>query len=217
MRKINICFYKYKAFFSQHKIKIIRVKNMFTYLDDSGDGSINLYTYLDRNIDKNTFNVAVVSPNNFYDRTITILHHIPAIKSHEYNLEQKRRKEREQKKILLVDDEHDHCFLYQMILREAGYECNSYTDALKAIQEFRADYYDLVLLDIKMPVLNGFELGKKIKEQDKTVRIVFITASEIFYEEFRSEHFPELRDIYYIQKPIENEELVERISELMIK
>jgi CheY-like chemotaxis protein len=217
MRKINICFYKYKAFFSQHKIKIIRVKNMFAYLDDSGGGFINGYAYIDHNIDKNTFNVAVVSPNNFYDRTITILHHIPAIKSHEYNLEQKRRKEREQKKILLVDDEHDHCFLYQMILRDAGYECNSYTDALKAIQEFRADYYDLVLLDIKMPVLNGFELGKKIKEQDKTVRIVFITASEIFYEEFRSEHFPELRDIYYIQKPIENEELVERVSELMIK
>lgn len=191
---------------------------MFACLDDNS-GSVNAYAYvyMDHNLDKKTFNVAVVSPNNFYDRTITILHHIQAIKSHEYNLEQQRRLEREQRKIFLVDDEPDHCFLYKMILQDAGYECNSYTDALKAIQEFRADYYDLVLLDIKMPILNGFELGKKIKEQDKTVRIVFITASENFYEEFRSEHFPGLCDIYYIQKPIENKELVERVSELMVK
>jgi CheY-like chemotaxis protein len=156
--------------------------------------------------------------NNYYYYTIIIILIIIIIYTiNIYNLEQQRRQEREQRKIFLVDDEPDHCFLYKMILQDAGYECNPYTDALKAIQEFRADYYDLVLLDIKMPILNGFELGKKIKEQDKTVRIVFITASENFYEEFRSEHFPELCDIYYIQKPVENEELVERVSELMVK
>ena len=63
-----------------------------------------------------------------------------------------------------------------------------------------------------MPVLNGFELCKKIREIDKIVHIVFITASEAYYEKFREEHFPELGKINYIQKPIGNEELVQIVN-----
>jgi CheY-like chemotaxis protein len=114
--------------------------------------------------------------------------------------------------ILLVDDESDICFLYQMVLNDSGYNCDSYTDSVKAIQEFRASYYDLILLDIKMPKLNGFELCKKIREQDKSVKIVFITASEAFYEDFRNKLYPDLYNIHYIQKPIGNDELVERVN-----
>src|SRR5919197_705221 len=84
--------------------------------------------------------------------------------------------------VLLVDDEPDICMVYQIVLQDAGYQCISYTDPVKALQEFRPTYYDLILLDIKMPVLNGFELCKKIRELDKTVHIIFITASEQFYE-----------------------------------
>jgi CheY-like chemotaxis protein len=119
------------------------------------------------------------------------------------------------KKMLLVDDEPDICMVYQIVLQDAGYECISYTDSVKALQEFRSDYYDLILLDIKMPVLNGFELCKKIREVDKTVRIIFITASEEYYEEFRNKHFPELGKINYIQKPIGNEELVQIVNTMV--
>ncbi|HYZ50698.1 MAG TPA: response regulator, partial [Nitrososphaeraceae archaeon] len=94
----------------------------------------------------------------------------------------------------------------------AGFECVSYTDSVKALQEFRSAYYDLILLDIKMPVLNGFELCKKIIELDRTVHIIFITASEEYYEKFRSQHFPELGKINYIQKPIGNDELVRLVN-----
>jgi two-component SAPR family response regulator len=66
-----------------------------------------------------------------------------------------------------------------------------------------------------MPLLNGFELCKKIIELDKTVRIIFITASEAYYEEFRNEHFPELGMINYIQKPIGNQELVQIVNTLV--
>jgi CheY-like chemotaxis protein len=116
------------------------------------------------------------------------------------------------KRILVVDDEHDICMVYEMVLQDAGYECISYTDSVKALQEFRPNYYDLILLDIKMPVLNGFELCKKIIELDKSVHIVFITASEEYYEKFRSQHFPELGKINYIQKPVGNEELVQIVN-----
>ena len=80
------------------------------------------------------------------------------------------------------------------------------------LHEFKLYFYDLILLDIKMPVLNGFELCKKIIELDRTVHIVFITASEEYYEKFRSQHFPELGKINYIQKPIGNEELVQLVN-----
>ena len=61
-------------------------------------------------------------------------------------------------KMLLVDDEPDHCMVYQIVLEDAGYECVSFTDSVKALQEFRPDYYNLVILDIKMPKLDGFAL-----------------------------------------------------------
>jgi DNA-binding response OmpR family regulator len=85
-----------------------------------------------------------------------------------------------------------------MVLEEAGYRCISYTDPIQALQEFKPNYYDLILLDIKMPVLDGFELCEKIREIDKTVHIVFITALESYYEKFRGHHFPELGKINYI-------------------
>jgi CheY-like chemotaxis protein len=115
---------------------------------------------------------------------------------------------RTKKRILLVDDEPDLCMVYQIVLQDAGYECIPYTDSVKALQEYRPFYYDLILLDIKMPVLNGFELCKKIREADKTVQIAFVTASEVYYEKAREKYYPELANINYIQKPIGNEELV---------
>jgi DNA-binding response OmpR family regulator len=124
-------------------------------------------------------------------------------------------KSKRENRILLVDDEPDICMVYQIVLEDAGYQCRSYTDSLKALQEFRPNYYHLVILDIKMPVLNGFELCKKIREIDETVYITFITASEAYYEKFRNRHYPELGKINYIQKPIGNEELLQIVNTII--
>jgi DNA-binding response OmpR family regulator len=102
--------------------------------------------------------------------------------------------------------------VYQIVLEDAGFECIPYTDSVKALQEFRPYYYDLILLDIKMPVLDGFELCKKMIELDKAVHIIFITASEEYYKQFRSQHYSELGKINYIQKPIGNDELVRIVN-----
>jgi len=122
---------------------------------------------------------------------------------------------RGRKRILLVDDEPDICMVYQIILQDAGYECVSYTDSVNALQEFRPNYYDLVMLDIKMPKLDGFALCEKIREFDKTVQIIFITAAEEYYENFRKEYYPALSNdinIKCLQKPIGNEELIQIVN-----
>jgi DNA-binding response OmpR family regulator len=153
-------------------------------------------------------------PKN-YDQVITKLNLQAGEQQHERSLLQDQTtaiSRNKKKRVLLVDDEPDICMAYQIVLEDAGFECIAYTDSVKALQEFKPSYYDLILLDIKMPVLNGFELCKKIREIDKTVHIMFITASEAYYEKFRGQHFPELSKINYIQKPIGNDELVRLVD-----
>jgi CheY-like chemotaxis protein len=148
----------------------------------------------------------------YYDQIITKLN-LQAREGYEPSLLQDQTTARSKKKrILLVDDEPDICMVYQIVLEDAGYECISYTDSVKALKEFKPYFYDLILLDIKMPVLNGFEFCNKIREVDKYVHIMFITASEAYYEPFRRQHFPELAKINYIQKPIGNDELVQLVD-----
>jgi CheY-like chemotaxis protein len=149
----------------------------------------------------------------YYDEIITKLN-LQARERHSKNQTASSRN-KQKKRILVVDDEPDICMVYQMMLEDAGYECLPYTDPVKALQQFKPYFYDLILLDIKMPVLNGFELCKKIREIDKTVHIVFITASEAYYEKFRSQHFRELGKINYIQKPIGNDELVQIVNTII--
>ena len=126
--------------------------------------------------------------------------------------QQKRNKVR---RILVVDDEPNHCLIYRMTLQDAGFECASYTDPVKALQEFRPNYYDLVILDIRMPVLNGFELCKKIMELDKKVHIIFITALPEYYKDIRNKSYPELRNTVYIQKPVTNEGITEIVNQTL--
>ena len=148
-----------------------------------------------------------------YDEIITKLN---LQTRHEYQFRMLQQQEelisQKRKRILLVDDEPDTCMVYQIVLEDAGFKCISYTDSVKALREFRPFYHDLILLDIKMPVLNGFELCERIRQIDKSVHIIFITASESYYERFRGQHFPELGKINYIQKPIGNDELVRLVN-----
>jgi DNA-binding response OmpR family regulator len=103
--------------------------------------------------------------------------------------------------------------VYQIVLRAAGYECNHYADSVKVLEEFRPNYYDLVILDVKMPVLNGFELCKKIRELDKSIQIVFTTAGGEYQEEIRRQSYREVNNkLIYIQKPIENQDLIKIVN-----
>ena len=102
-----------------------------------------------------------------------------------------------------------------MILQNAGFKSISYTESDKALEEYKTDYYDLVILDIKMPKLDGFALCEKIRELDESIPIIFITASEECHEDFRRQFYPKLSNdvnIKCLQKPIGNEKLIETVN-----
>jgi DNA-binding response OmpR family regulator len=119
------------------------------------------------------------------------------------------------KRIMVVDDEHDLTLFYRMSLEYHGFEVEAFNDPSQALSNFKTDYYDLIILDIKMPNMDGFELYKQIKEKDPNVRACFLTASELYYKKFRSREYSTLDKELFIRKPIENEELIQEIKRLI--
>ena len=90
------------------------------------------------------------------------------------------------KRILLVDDEADIIFTMKDILEEEGFKVDTFNDPTIALESYRSNFYDLVILDIKMPKMDGFELYIKIKDKDPKAKICFLTAIATFNEEFRN-------------------------------
>ena len=122
------------------------------------------------------------------------------------------------KNILLVDNEADITFALENALEHYGYSIDSFNDSMLALNSYKSNFYDLIILDIKMPNMDGFELYNKIKEKDPKAKICFLTASELFYEEFRKTRYmlgEKLGEEYFIQKPIKTDELVQKMNVLM--
>jgi len=121
------------------------------------------------------------------------------------------------KKILVVDDEPDVNLTLRIALEENGLMVDTYTDPIVAIENYEAHSYDLLILDIKMPKMNGFELYEKIKKIDNEVKVCFLTAlTELYeYDKFKEEVSPKEDERYFIPKPIENEDLIKRVNSII--
>ena len=78
---------------------------------------------------------------------------------------------------MLVDDEHDNSLIFKIGLEDPEFEVDVHSDPESALSSFKPDYYDLLILDIKMPKMNGYELYARIKENDDKVKVCFLTAS----------------------------------------
>ena len=86
-----------------------------------------------------------------------------------------------EKNILIVDDDEDLVNLYETFLKYDGYKVDAFTDPLYALSSFRKDAYDLVLLDLKMPKMNGIELFNELQNIDPNLLYRFITAANKEY------------------------------------
>ena len=115
------------------------------------------------------------------------------------------------KRILVVDDEPDISSSIKRGLERNGFQVDAYTDPEKALAEFKPGAYDLLLVDIRMPKLNGFELYREFKKKNDNSKICFFTAFEVYYEEFKKV-FPTLDVKCFIRKPITISDLVTHIN-----
>ena len=121
------------------------------------------------------------------------------------------------KKILVVDDEPDITLTLRSVLQEGGFEVFSFNDPLLVLKSFKPHYYDLMILDIKMPEMNGFELYQKLKEKDDHVKVCFLTAVSEFrgYEQYKSDVSPKPHERYFVAKPISEDDLIRRVNEML--
>ncbi len=121
-------------------------------------------------------------------------------------------------KILVVDDEPDVTYTLKATLEATGFfDITTFNEPNMALSNFRPNMYDLVVLDIKMPQMNGFELLREIKKIDENVKVCFLTAvSEL------TEYAAAIKEISHtldqnliIKKPIENIELVKQLNQII--
>jgi two-component SAPR family response regulator len=113
--------------------------------------------------------------------------------------------------ILLVDDDEDVNITLKKILEERGYNVYAFSNSMEALQSFRRNFFKVIILDIKMPRMNGFEFYNKIIEIDNKVKICFLTAGEPnTYNQFEI-----INKNTCLRKPIENEELLKTISNII--
>jgi CheY-like chemotaxis protein len=123
------------------------------------------------------------------------------------------------KRILIVDDEPDIAISLKMVLDSSNdddkqkikFDVTSYADPVEALSDFKPNFYDLLLVDITMPIMNGFELCEKIILLDINVKVCFMTAGEIHQKAIR-ELYP-LRTIggCFIKKPVETDHLIRQL------
>lgn len=118
---------------------------------------------------------------------------------------------RSMRRILIVDDEQDIALSLKAGLQKKGFSVDAYSDPQLALDNYKPNVYDLLIIDIRMPKLNGFELVRSIKKKDGNALVWFLTAFEMYYDEFKK-IFPDLDVKSFIRKPISASELASKIT-----
>jgi CheY-like chemotaxis protein len=125
------------------------------------------------------------------------------------------------KQVLVIDDDHDSALSVKTCLESYYgddneewkfhvFEVTMYVDPVKALAEFKP-YYDLLLVDINMPTVNGYELVEKLTRLDFNIKVCFMSSGELNYEALRDIHHPSKSFGCFIKKPATRDYLVNRV------
>jgi DNA-binding NtrC family response regulator len=115
------------------------------------------------------------------------------------------------KSILIVDDEPDITTVLRKGLENEGFTVRTYNDPVEALRKFSPDTYDLVITDVLMPKLNGFELYSKMVKQDPRLKVGFLSGLEIHDKTYKLAH-PESNIAFVLKKPLSVVTLVEKVK-----
>ena len=118
------------------------------------------------------------------------------------------------RRIAIIDDEPDITAVLKLGLEQNEFSVETFNDPRLALSSFKPDYYDLVIIDIRMPFINGFDLYRELRKRDANVRVCFLTAFEIYYEEFRK-LFPNIDVKAFVRKPVSISNLVKQVNEVI--
>jgi DNA-binding response OmpR family regulator len=119
-------------------------------------------------------------------------------------------------KVLIVEDEPDVLHTLERGLVRNGFDVEAFSDPLQALAKFKPNTYDILLFDIRMPKMSGFELYRETRKSGDKSMVFFITAFEVYYEEFKK-IFPDLEVKHFIKKPIPIKHLVATINNTLKK
>ena len=116
------------------------------------------------------------------------------------------------RRIMIIDDEKDITDVFRIGLEYKGFEVDAYTDSFQALFNFKVGYYDVIISDVHIPGMNGFELCKELVRIDNNVKIFFVSGIVIFADKLKLQ-YPNLDEKHFIDKPISIDKLMSRISE----
>lgn len=122
------------------------------------------------------------------------------------------------KRILIVDDEKDVGWTLKLILENYGFDIDCFTDSATALEKFKPNLYDLIILDIRMAEINGFELYDELQSRDSKIKTLFITALSSVepYNTRNSKVYP-LRGVrHFMKKPVSSKELLGQVYSMIV-
>ncbi len=116
------------------------------------------------------------------------------------------------KRIAVVDNEPDITNVLKKGLERNGFIVDTFNDPQAALVSFQPMYYDIMIIDIRMPRINGFDLYRQVKKKGHTgIKVCFLTAFQVYYEEFKK-MFPTIDVKAFIRKPVSISCLVNQIN-----
>jgi DNA-binding response OmpR family regulator len=120
----------------------------------------------------------------------------------------------ERKKILFVDDDSDITTISKAALERNGFEVQTFVSSLSALENFKPGSYDLLVVDIKMRDMNGFELYDEIRKIDNDIEVCFLTAATEYYDKYKQRYSSKKKE-FFITKPVSLKDLANTINSIL--